>query len=139
MRVTLAGAVVVLSIATAGTAAASIIDRPQAASLRLPNGHSTRSFAITAPSPPKHTWDVRIVTQSTADVSITARTWYGVSLYLLNSTRNRRACSTRPARTTCLLRYPHLEAQRAGRWRIVVRKRSQGPATVRVAITFYAH
>lgn len=116
---------------------AAVIGRPQAGVLRLAAGRSAAQFTIVAPPPPKYTWNVLVSTAATADVAVNIHTWYGVDLQVLPSTREADSCKTSGARSTCFLRFPLLEAQRAGRWMVIASKRSGPSATVHIAITFH--
>jgi hypothetical protein len=74
-----------------------------------------------------------------ADVGIRIRTWYGQIFRVVESTRRDRvSCERRGSQVSCLARFPALEAQRAGRWTVVVVKTSARPARVRVAVAFEA-
>jgi hypothetical protein len=71
-----------------------------------------------------------------ADVAVNIHTWYGADLGVLTSTHDAEWCKPSRTRSTCVLPFPVLEAQRAGRWTVVATKRSGPSATVHIAITF---
>jgi hypothetical protein len=110
--------------------------KPQGRSLRLPEGRASRRFTITAFDPPTHTYDVRVVTRASADLGVQMRTWYGQPLQVLDSIRGDSICHIRLGRADCFLAFPALEAQRAGEWTVIVRKRSGPAVAVRVEVTF---
>lgn len=115
--------------------------------LRLTKGRSTAQYTIIAPSPALYAFDVSTDMPRSATLRILLRTSYGVVLtageYRPNSTResstanSESACSVHRARLTCIGHYPLLPAQKGGKWTVVVSKRSQAPASVRVGLTFY--
>jgi hypothetical protein len=115
---------------------AALAGRPQAALLRLGRGRSSARYTITALSPPTHTYDVRVVAPVSAAIGVRIRTWYATSLSVFDSTGDKTWCNTHSAMSICLLRFPRLEAQQAGPWTVIVSKRSQPAATVRIAVTF---
>jgi hypothetical protein len=93
-------------------------------------------FAIRAPAPPSHTFTVRILAPRHADVAVWLQTWYGQRLDVLGSTHDRASCQAAAEQTVCLLRFPRLEAQRAGTWTVHAAKRSPRPAVVQITVTF---
>jgi hypothetical protein len=116
---------------TAGTQANGLARR-----LRLPAGPVAAQFAIRAPAPSSHTFTVRILAPRHADIAIWLQTWYGQRLNVLGSTRDRANCRAAANQTVCLLRFPRLEAQRAGTWTVHAAKRSPRPAVVQITVTF---
>jgi hypothetical protein len=86
--------------------------------------------------PPTHVFDVRIVAPASADVRVRMRTANGRLLRILDSTRIADWCQLRRGRSVCLVTFPLLEAQREGLWTVIVRKRSDPAATVRVGVIF---
>ena len=104
--------------------------------LRLPAGPVAAQFAIHAPAPPSHTFTVRILAPHHADVAVWLQTWYGQRLDVLASTQDRASCRAAAEQTVCLLRFPRLEAQRAGTWAVHAAKRSPRPAVVEITVTF---
>jgi hypothetical protein len=125
---------------TLGTAttprAAAVQPNGVARRLQLPAGAVAAQFAIQAPAPPSHTFTVRIVAPGHADVGVWLETWYGQRLDVLASTQDRAQCRARAEHTVCLLRFPRLEAQRAGTWTVHAAKRSPRPAVIEVTVTF---
>jgi hypothetical protein len=119
--------------ANATKARENYFGQSQGATLRMASGHSTARFKITALAPPTHVFDVRIVAPASADVRVRMRTSNGRLLRILDSTRIADWCQVRRSRSVCLLMFPLLEAQREGLWTVIVRKRSDPAATVRVA------
>jgi hypothetical protein len=117
------------------TPPASLENRPQAALLQLPGGRGSARYRITALSPPAHRFDVAVTAPTAAEIRVAMRTWYGVTLPILARTRGP-GCTPHGGRSTCLLHFPILEAQKPGSWTVLVSKRSTPPATVRVAVTF---
>ena len=115
--------------------------------LRLTKGRSAAQYSINAPSPARYAFDVSADMPRSAALTILLRTSYGAVLtageYRPNATsesstaNSERACSVHGPRLTCIGHYPLLPAQKAGRWAVVVSKRSQAPASVRVALSFY--
>jgi hypothetical protein len=110
--------------------------KPQVGVLRLGDGRASARFTVTALDPPTHTYDVRVQSAASADISVSMRTWYGQRLRVLDSIESDRACRTRRGRADCNFAFPALEAQRPGRWTVIVKKRSGPPGSVRVAVTF---
>ena len=113
-----------------------VTEPPQAARLVLPTGRSSAQYQITAPSPAEYAFDVSVTAPASADVAVNIRTWYGAILSILGSTHDQGACGRRGSQDICFERFPFLPAQRAGKWTVVVSKRSEAPATVRVTVTF---
>ena len=115
--------------------------RPQpngvARRLRLRAGPVAAHFAIRAPAPPSHTFTVRILAPRHADVAVWLQTWYGQRLDVLGSTHDHANCQAAAEQTVCLLRFPGLEAQRAGTWTVHAAKRSPRPPVVQITITFH--
>lgn len=114
----------------------SLEGKPQASVLRLGAGRSAARFTVTALNPPTHTYDVRVRTQSSADISVRIRTWYGQSLRVLDSVGDDLSCNVKRGHADCVSAFPALEAQRAGPWTVIVSKRSGPPVAVRVAVAF---
>jgi hypothetical protein len=114
----------------------SLIGAPQGQTLEMPAGRSTAKFTITALPPPEHTWDVHVDAPSTADVAVRIRTWYGQPLRVLDTTHDPTSCDVKDARSVCSLAFPRLEAQRPGEWTVIVTKRSEPQARVRVEVIF---
>lgn len=110
--------------------------KPQIGVLKLGPGRSSARFAVTALDPPTHTYDVRVRTEASADISVRMRTWYGQSLRVLESVGDELSCHVRGGRADCISAFPALEAQRPGPWTVIVNKQSGPPVTVRVAVTF---
>ena len=104
--------------------------------LRLPAGPAAAQFSIQAPAPPAHTFTVRIVAPHHADVAVWLQTWYGQRLDVLASTHDRATCRAQAEQTVCLLRFPRLEAQRAGTWTVHAAKRPPRSAVVEITVTF---
>ena len=115
---------------------AALIGKPQAQTLEMSAGPSTTRFTITALPPPQHTWDVHVDTPLTADVAVSIRTWYGQRLRVLDTTHDQASCEVQGERSVCSLAFPRLEAQRPGKWTVIVVKRSQPAARVRVEVIF---
>lgn len=120
---------------------------PQSASLSLTEGRSTAQYTIVAPSPARYAFDVSTDMPRSAALTIVLRTWYGAVLtageYRPDATsgsstvNSESGCSAHGPRLTCVGHYPLLPAQKAGKWTVLVSKRSQAPASVRVGLTFY--
>jgi hypothetical protein len=124
------------SVPDTATGPESFSGQPQGATFRMAPGRSTARFKITALDPPTHVYDVRIVAPDSADVGVRIHTWYGGTLHVLGSTRDPDWCKVRRRRSVCQLPFPLLEAQRPGLWTVIVTKRSDAAATVKVAVTF---
>ncbi len=115
--------------------------------LRLTKGRSSGRYTIIAPSPALYAFDVSTDMPRSAALSILLRTSYGAVFtgpeYRPNATsessraNSESACSVHGARLKCVGHYPLLPAQKGGNWTVVVSKRSQAPASVRVGLTFY--
>jgi hypothetical protein len=110
--------------------------KSQGATLTMARGRSKARFNITGLDPPTHVFDVRVVAPASADVRVRMRTANGRLLHVLDSTRNKDWCKVRHRRAICQLPFPALEAQLGGRWTVIVMKRSDPPASVRVGVTF---
>jgi hypothetical protein len=110
--------------------------RPQAVDLRLDAGSASAHHGIVAPSPKHHTFDVRINAPARLNVTVWLRTTYGTWLGVTTSTKNSQGCRTARSQEHCLIRFPILEAQPAGRWTVLASKRSGPAAIVRITITF---
>jgi hypothetical protein len=110
--------------------------KPQRQTLRLAAGNATGRFEVTAFDPPTHTYDVRVRTDASADISVWIRTWYGQHLRVLDSIEGDSSCHVRNGEADCLFFFPALEAQRAGPWTVIARKRSGPPVTVRIEVMF---
>jgi hypothetical protein len=124
------------SATDAATGPENLSGTPQGATFRMAPGRSTVRFKITALDPPTHVYDVRIVAPDSADIGVRIHTWYGTTLHVLGSTRDPDWCKVRRRRSVCQLSFPLLEAQRPGLWTVIVTKRSDAAATVKVAVTF---
>ena len=109
---------------------------PQSALLRLPAGRSSSRFLLFAPDPPTHPFDVHVETAASARLTIDIRTWYGQVLHVLRAASMEAWCHEQGRKARCLIPLPILEAQRAGRWTVIVRKRSQAAVTAEVSVAF---
>src|SRR5207248_2680155 len=106
---------------------------PQSARLPVATGRSTARYVVTAPSPARYGFDVFLNTPLAADIVVEVRTWYGSTLSIFDSRDHRgHDCPVEGSRVVCFLRFPVLPAQKAGRWTVVVTKRSGASAIVRV-------
>lgn len=112
--------------------------QPQGATLRMASGHSVARFKITALDPPTHVFDVRIVAPTSANLVVRMRTAPppGRLLRIFDPTQTEDFCKVRRRTSVCSLPFPQLEAQREGPWTVIVNKRSDPAATVRVDVTF---
>jgi hypothetical protein len=110
----------------------------QGATLKMAPGRSVARFRVSALDPPTHVFDVRIIAPASADVGVWMRTAPPPSrlLHVLDSTRLKDWCKVRSGRSVCKLTFPELEAQREGPWTVIVRKRSEPAARVKVGVTF---
>jgi hypothetical protein len=104
--------------------------------LRLAAGRSAKSFTITALPPPEYVWDVRTTAPASAGIGVRIDTWYGVELGVLDP-HQRDSCRVSANRSVCFLRFPLLEAQRAGRWTVIASKQTGSAATLGISITFH--
>jgi hypothetical protein len=102
----------------------------------MAGGRSRATFNVVALDPPTHVFDVRVVAPASADIQIRMRTANGRLLYILDSTRSKDWCKVRHRRSVCQLPFPKLEAQLGGQWTVMVVKRSDPAASVRVDVTF---
>ncbi len=113
-------------------------ERPQTATLALAPGHSSAQYRITVPSPAHYEFDVAVTAPASANVSIKADTWYGITLSILSSTRDlHESCKRQSSKAVCLGHFPLLPAQRAGTWTVVASKKSGPAANVRSMVTFF--
>jgi hypothetical protein len=112
-------------------------NRPQEARLTLPEGRSSRSYTVIAPSPAQYAYNIALDLPVSAKISVNIRTRYGAVLSVFESSQRGQGCTAHGSRLTCLLRFPLLPAQKAGHWRVVVSKTSRAPALVHIATTFY--
>jgi hypothetical protein len=119
----------------AGGALNVLVGRAQTAFLWLPSGRTSARYPITALSPSRYTFDVAVRAPSSAVFKVVMYTWYGATLSVLDATRGHGCASSRRL-TVCVLRFPLLPAQKAGRWSVIVSKRSERPTWVRVAVKF---
>jgi hypothetical protein len=104
--------------------------------IRLNTGRDARFFLVQAPAPPRHTFSVRIRLPRAARVAVSIQTT-GPVLHILDGA-HRRDCRRQRNEDVCVLHFPTLDALSAGRWTVLVEKRSRPPTTVRFAITFEA-
>src|SRR5579875_1588625 len=110
--------------------------RPQVVELRLDAGSASAHHGIAAPAPKHHTFDVRISAPARLNVAVWLRTSYGTVLGVTTTTKNRQGCRLFRSKEHCLFRFPILEAQPAGRWRVFASKRTGPAAIVRIRVTF---
>ena len=116
---------------------ASVVGRPQAASLAMSAGRSSAQYKITAPDPAHYEFNVTITAPVSVDVSVSIRTWYGAILpSILDSSHDASFCKVRSSQDVCFELFPFLPAQHAGSWTVVAAKQSGPAATVRIVITF---
>lgn len=118
------------------SAGSQVIGRPQSALLSLPRGESSSSYRITAPSPARYAFDVKVTAPASATVGLHIRTWYGDVFSVLSSTNERASCRASGLNDICTLGFPLLPAQRAGVWTVVATKRSGPAARAHVTVTF---
>jgi hypothetical protein len=116
---------------------ASVVGRPQAASLAMSAGRSSAQYKITAPDPARYAFDVTVTAPASVDVSVSIRTWYGAIFpSILGSSHDAGFCRVRSSQDVCFELFPFLPAQRAGSWTVVAAKQSGPAATVHIVITF---
>jgi hypothetical protein len=116
---------------------ASVIGKPQAASLAMPPSRSSAQYKITAPDPAQYEFDVTVTAPVSVDVSVSIRTWYGAILpSILDSSHDASFCRVRSSEDVCFELFPFLPAQHAGSWTVVAAKQSGPAVTVRIVITF---
>jgi hypothetical protein len=115
---------------------------PWQQTVALPKSRSTRRFNITAPDPANHAFAFRIKQRpAAAQVFVKIKTSYGdltvfdpnVQPFVSSEAIH---CEDQGSSRDCLMRFPSLVAERAGRWTVVVEKLSDGPAEVRVEVEF---
>lgn len=105
--------------------------------LKLERGRSVARFSLLAPDPPRHAFTVEAdIAPPEAKVGIDIVTWYGQTLHVLRAWAKSSWCHAIGKRTRCHVPLPALEAQRAGRWTVVVRKQSAPRATASVRVIF---
>ncbi|MGH7541785.1 MAG: hypothetical protein ACRELC_12370 [Gemmatimonadota bacterium] len=102
--------------------------------IALARGQSTAQVRIPAPPPARHAYDVSVVARAGADLGIELRTPNGSRLHVFDSI-GVSDCRVRAPYRLCYLRFARLPEE-GGTWRIVVRKRSLPPTTVRVDVLF---
>ena len=100
--------------------------------IALPQGAATVRERIEVP-PGRYGIDVSAIARDGADLRISFETPYGNRLPVLESRSP--ACRIRRPYELCFARLPAREV-RAGRWSILVEKRSPAPASVRVDVMF---
>ena len=135
LLIVLAVVVVVGGSATTPASPASLVGRPQEAVLRLPAGRSTSRFVITAV--PHDSWDLEVSAPATADLAVEALKPDGERLYLLETTRERHACTVTGGRSRCFLRFAIGANLARGPWTMIATKRTEPAATVRIQVTFH--
>jgi hypothetical protein len=104
--------------------------------IELRGGNSKERYPIEALNPPSHTYTVRLVASDTPDLKVWLTTWYGASLHVTNSTLHDPSCKQKGSQTTCVFRFPALEAQRPGIWEVHLLKRTRPPVVVTLEVTF---
>jgi hypothetical protein len=109
---------------------------PQEAQLALAAGRSSKDFEITAPSPAKYRFNVAASGPSGAALNVGIHTSYGAVFSVFDTVRYRQGCHVSDSRDNCFARFPLLPSERAGKWTVVVSKRSAAPAGVHVAVSF---
>lgn len=105
--------------------------------LRMPTGRVTSRVRITAPAG-RHLFHAYVVVPGRADVALRIETVGGRRLLLLDSTRRFGRCGVRPPLRLCYVRVPRDAAPTGGAWTLVVTKRSEKPAVVRIDVGFRA-
>jgi hypothetical protein len=117
--------------------ASSVIGRAQVRNLLLARGRASAQYVITAPSPAKYAFNVRVTARASTNVAVMIRTWYGaVFPSILTSSHESGTCSLRGSQDVCAEHFPLLPAQRAGAWTVIVAKPTGPVTTVRITITF---
>jgi len=105
--------------------------------LTMPAGRRTARTRIAAPAG-RHGFDAYVVVPGRADVALRIETAGGRRLLLLDSTSRFGRCGVRPPLRLCYVRVPRDAAPTGGAWTLVVTKRSDKPAVVRVDVGFHA-
>jgi hypothetical protein len=103
--------------------------------LALPAGRRTVRTRITAPAG-RHAFRAYVVIPDRADLDVRIETASGRRLALVDSTTRFGRCNARRPLRLCYLRVAKAAAPSGGMWTLVVTKRSESPAVVRVDIGF---
>jgi len=103
--------------------------------IRLPAGPATRRTNITAP-PGRNAFHAYVVVPGRADVTVRIVTASVRGLELVDSTTRFGRCGVRPPLRLCYVRIAKAAAPPGGGWTLVVTKRSERPAVVRVDLGF---
>jgi hypothetical protein len=120
------------AFASSGLAATPVpAGHVHSATLHLPQGHTTKRFAI--PALASHTYDVTVTAPSTAAVAVTMHTIAGTRSTL--GTLHDQGCHTTAGRAVCLLHFAE-GGTPGGTWTVVVRKTSIPAARVKVTVVF---
>jgi hypothetical protein len=97
-----------------------------------------QTYLVQALDPPTHTFEVRLVVEPLARLSLWFRTPYGQRLDLVRSSITDEGCLAETDRVVCIQEFPALEAQRGGEWTLHVRNLSGRPTAAEITVTFTA-
>lgn len=103
----------------------------QGATLRLPGGHSTTTFTITAPA--AHAYDVTMTAPAASAIVLTMKISPGVGWTV--NTLDDPSCHTTAGHTACLLHFAE-GGNPGGTWTAIVHKNSPPPTRVHISILF---
>ena len=105
--------------------------------IRLPAGPATRRTNLRAP-PGRNAFHAYVVVPGHADVGVKIVTASGQRFQLVDSTTRFGRCGVRPPFRLCYVSIAKGTAPSGGPWTLVVDKRSERPAVVRVDLGFWA-
>ncbi len=105
-----------------------------AATLRLPGGHSTTTFTITAPA--AHAYDVTMTAPAESAIVLTMKISPGVGWTV--NTLDDPSCHTTAGHTACLLHFAE-GGNPGGTWTAIVHKTSPLPTRVHISVLFARH
>ena len=103
--------------------------------MRLPAGPATERTQIAAPSG-RLAFNAYVIVPGRADVGVRIVTANGRRLQLVDSTTRFGRCGVRPPLRLCSVPVPREAALQGGPWKLIVTKRSEKPAVVRVDLGF---
>jgi hypothetical protein len=105
--------------------------------ITLAEGTGSRTHAIEAIDPPRHTFTVTLKASGSPDLKLWFTTLYGTRLNIAASTReDTGSCAARNGDMECRWLYPMLEAHKPGTWDLHLRKRTRPKTEVSVTVDF---
>jgi hypothetical protein len=101
-------------------------------------GRDADAVQVEALNPGTHTFTVRVALPHAAQVTIALRDEFGAVIRVLDDEIGRRDCHRHGETDVCVYHFPILATHSPGNWRVVIRKTSPEPATVRFRSAFEA-